>query len=125
MEDTFYELAKEEDKPCVIICDRGVMDGRGFSDPKVWNALMEESGLNTVQMLNRYDAVLHLVTAAEGAEEFFDYNNEARYTSPEESRVADKALLKAWNGHSQHFIIDNMRPGGFDAKMKWSIDCIL
>jgi Tfp pilus assembly protein PilE len=34
----------------------------------------------------RYEAVIHLVTAAQGAEEFFtNQNNEARYESIEEA----------------------------------------
>ena len=31
----------------------------------------------------RYDAVLHMVTAAQGAEEFYNFSNEARYENVE------------------------------------------
>jgi chromosome condensin MukBEF complex kleisin-like MukF subunit len=35
---------------------------------------------------NRYEAVIHLVTAADGAEKFYDsLSNEARYETPEEA----------------------------------------
>jgi hypothetical protein len=83
VEDIFYDLAREEDKPCVIICDRGVLDNKAYMDEKVWKAIMQETGWNTVHMLNRYDAVIHLVTAADGAEEFYSLSNEARSESPE------------------------------------------
>ena len=37
-------------------------------------------GLNNVQIRdNRYDAVLHLVTAADGAQNYYNLNNAARY----------------------------------------------
>jgi hypothetical protein len=86
---------------------------------------MEETGLNTIHMFDRYDSVVHLVTAAEGAEKFYDLKNAARTETPEQARQVDRSLIKAWEGHQQHFIIDNMHEGGFDAKMKSSANAIL
>lgn len=78
LEDLFYEIASEQEKPAVIICDRGLLDNRAYCDPKVWNALLEELGMNMVQLRDkRYDAVVHLVTAADGAEKFYNLANEA------------------------------------------------
>jgi hypothetical protein len=34
-------------------------------------------------------------------------------------------MINSWKGHSNHFIVDNKHEGGFDAKMKKSMDCIL
>ncbi|MBK8156746.1 MAG: hypothetical protein IPK55_12480 [Streptococcus sp.] len=73
----------------------------------------------------RYDAVVHLVTAAEGAEQFYNLANEARSETPEVARMLDKKTIKAWEGHQNHFIIDNKREGGFNAKMRWSVDVIM
>jgi hypothetical protein len=44
---------------------------------------MDDLGVSTVQLRdNRYDAVLHMVTAADGAEEFYaTVTGEARYES--------------------------------------------
>lgn len=43
---------------------------------------MDELNMTTVMLRdNRYDAVLHLVTAADGAEEFYG-KIEARYETP-------------------------------------------
>ena len=43
--------------------------------------MLDEVGLNTVTLRDkRYDAVLHMVTAANGAEEFYDLeSNHARW----------------------------------------------
>ena len=42
---------------------------------------------------NRYDGVLHMVTAADGAEQFYAaLSNEARYESVEEATEKDKKL---------------------------------
>lgn len=61
--------------------DRGVMDPKGYMDDNTWQAVLDESGWNAVYLRDkRYDAVIHLVTAADGAEKFYTLeNNVARY----------------------------------------------
>lgn len=60
-------------------------------DEEDWQALLDDLGTNHVQLRDyRYDAVLHLVTAAQGAEKFYTgVNNEARYESLDEARDKD------------------------------------
>lgn len=36
LEDVFVELALYKDQPTIILCDRGVMDGQAYTEPKVW-----------------------------------------------------------------------------------------
>jgi hypothetical protein len=48
-----------------------------------------------------------MVTAAEGAEEFYDFSNEARYENVEEARAKDKRLQQAYLGHHRFFMVDN------------------
>jgi hypothetical protein len=56
----------------------------------------------------RYEAVIHLETAANGAEKFYTgENNQARYESAEEARSLDRKLQDAWTGHPSFFVIDN------------------
>jgi hypothetical protein len=48
-----------------------VLDGYAFTDEQTWQTVLEENGFNINQLRdNRYDAVLHMVTAAEGAPEY-------------------------------------------------------
>jgi hypothetical protein len=63
------------------------MDGSAYTDENVWQAILDETGWSTMQLRDRrYEAVIHLVTAAQGATEFFtNQNNEARYESIEEA----------------------------------------
>lgn len=70
---------------------------------------MDDSNLN-LNMLrdNRYDAVMHMVTAADGAQEFYDsISNEARYESVEEAIDKDKKIREAYMGHKRWVMIDN------------------
>jgi hypothetical protein len=46
---------------------------------ELWSQIMDEQHFEQSIKDKRYDAVIHMVTAAEGAEEFYDFGNEARY----------------------------------------------
>ena len=57
------------------------MDGRAYCDETTWQAIVDEMGLHVVQLRDkRYNAVIHLVTAADGAEKFYtNESNEVRH----------------------------------------------
>lgn len=111
LEQSFTELAMIicEDVETVILIDRGLMDGSAYVDRASWLGLMDELGVSIVQLRdNRYDAVLHLVTAADGAERFYDNTtNSARYESIEEARIKDVKLRNAYMTHPKWYLIDN------------------
>jgi len=51
-----------------------------------------------------------MVTAADGAEKFYTFeNNVARYESLEEAVKLDKRLINAWVGHPNFSIIENLK----------------
>ena len=110
LEDIFLETALESDTATVILCDRGVMDGQAYTTQEVWQALLDETHWSTIQLRDRrYEAVIHMVTAADGAPVFYtDMNNEARYETVEEAIVLDKKLINSWVGHPQFTIVDNL-----------------
>ena len=65
LEDNFFQIAMASDYHTIIICDRGVMDGSAYTDENVWQAILDETGWTTMQLRDRrYEAVIHLVTAA-------------------------------------------------------------
>jgi len=72
-----------------------------YTDDNVWQALLDETGWATNKLRDRrYEAVIHMVTAADGAERFYTgENNEARYETVDEARKLDKKLKNAWTGH--------------------------
>lgn len=80
LEETFIELAMLAKQDAVILTDRGLMDGSAYMKPEAWQTLMDEKGWNEVILRDRrYDAVIHLVTAANGAAEFYNLGNPSRY----------------------------------------------
>lgn len=36
LEDHFFKIAMSSQKRCVIICDRGIMDGSAYCDDNIW-----------------------------------------------------------------------------------------
>lgn len=89
------------------------MDGAAYTDENVWQAILDETGWSTIQLRDRrYEAVIHLMTAAEGAESFFlAENNNPRADNIEEAREIDRRLIAAWVGHPQFSIIKNKKKG--------------
>ena len=109
----------------IVFYDRGIMDSCAYVDKEtVFKSMLEKRGLTFADVYSRYDAVLHLVTAADGAEEFYQWNdptkddvgnNAARSESPEEARIKDKKTLNAWIGHPHLRVFDNSTD--FDGKI--------
>ena len=70
LEDNFMSVAQAAGVKSVILCDRGLMDGSAYMDAQSWREQLERLNLSEVMIRDsRYDAVFHLTTAADGAEE--------------------------------------------------------
>jgi len=125
-ENLYDELVKyyPEDK-LIIIYDRGLADACAYVDKKLFENMLKKRNMTFSDMYSHYDAVIHLVTTADGAEEFYQWNdpskedtgnNAARYESPEEARISDKKTLDAWIGHQHLRVVDNTTD--FEGKIK-------
>jgi hypothetical protein len=72
--------------------------------------------LNTVILRDRrYDAVIHMVTAADGASEFYNLDNPSRYEKDlETAKEVDQHLRNAWHAHPYWILIENKGSNSFD-----------
>ena len=101
----------------LIVCDRGMLDSKAYVSKEDFEKILQKKSLKEMEILNSYDAVFHLVTAADGAEEFYTLaNNKARTETPEQAIELDRKTMSAWTGHPHLRIIDNS--SDFDTKMK-------
>jgi len=124
LEDKVMRLAETCTEPCVIVCDRGAMDISAYISPEMWGELTASCGTSSEELLNggRYDAVLHLVSAADGAEKYYTTaNNAQRYEKADEAGLAiarslDKKIIQAWTGHPHLRVINNGED--FERKMQ-------
>lgn len=116
-EKLYEETAKKSNfDKILLVCDRGVIDGKAFTKPELYKKIIQDTGFSEIELRDSYDAVFHMLTAAKGAEEFYTLeNNAARTETAEQAREADDKLIQAWAGHPHFRIIDNST--GFEEKM--------
>ena len=88
----------------IVLYDRGFMDNMAYMHPEAIKRLVAETGYEMDRMRDdRYDLVIHMMTAARGAEQFYTLaNNQARTEGLEEARKVDEAIQHIWNGHPNH-----------------------
>lgn len=120
LEDIYSELALLNKKKVCVLCDRGVMDGSAYLSADQWNTLITEWDIDVVRMRDRrYDLVIHLVTAADGAEDHYNtQNNEARVEDLQMAIDLDRKIQRAWMAHQAFVIIDNKCEAGFNKKIE-------
>lgn len=117
-EDVYLQAARTmpSDK-VLIVCDRGILDNRAYMTAEDFSTVCEAVDMSEIELRERYDAVFHLITAANGAEAFYTTaNNQARRESPDEAMELDNKLISAWTGHHHMRIIDNTTD--FEGKMQ-------
>ncbi len=101
----------------LIVCDRGMLDNKAYMSQEAFVNTLKELNLNEIEIRDNYDAVFHLVTAADGAEEFYTTeNNSARTETSEQAIILDRKLLSSWTGHPHFRVIDNST--AFENKIK-------
>ena len=80
MERSFTKIAGSTGRPTILVCDRGAMDNKGYISPEGWEKTLtyvdKKDGTAQVTedyLLGRYDVVIHMTTAADGAEQFYKW----------------------------------------------------
>lgn len=91
----------------LIIYDRAVLDDKAYISDEQFEKTLAHFGKTEQELIAGYDAVLHLVTCAKGAEYAYNFGNAARYESVEDARALDDRTLRAWSTHPNVHIIDN------------------
>jgi len=123
LEGIFRGVADAAGVPAVVLCDRGVMDNRAYMDEPMFLRLLKRVGMSVPELRDaRYDAVVHLVTAANGAEPHYVCDTE-RKESPAEARALDEATRDAWVGHPHLHVVDNST--GFEEKKQRVLKAVL
>lgn len=109
MEDRLERIALQSRRPSLIVCDRGTMDIRAYMRREMWDGLLAAMDKTVVELRDaRYSAVIHLATAAKGAEKFYTLaNNAARSETPEQARDIDDRLMTVWTGHPHLRVVGN------------------
>mmetsp|Transcript_44363 Transcript_44363/g.88679 ORF Transcript_44363/g.88679 Transcript_44363/m.88679 type:complete len:122 (+) Transcript_44363:666-1031(+) len=83
-------------------------------------------------ILRRYDSVVHLVTAADGAEAYYKRgqvqddsgHSVFRKETPDEAVALDRRLQQCWASHPCHVVVNN-DASGFEGKLRRATDVVL
>ena len=110
--------------PAVLLCDRGAMDGLAYMDQANFEGILHSQGKRVCDVREgRYNAVFHMVTAAEGAEAFYSLdNNVARSETAEQARELDSKTQRCWAGHPHLVVLDNSTD--FEGKLQRLVEGI-
>lgn len=121
-EDCFRRMAEKAGKPAIVVYDGGVMDIAAYMGKEMWEKLMDSVEENEVDLRDRrYDAVLHLCTAAKGAEQFYTCQNiSSRTEGIELAKALDDKIIVAWTGHPHLRVIPSK--DSFEDKINTVID---
>jgi predicted ATPase len=123
MEEAAVRIATATSSAVVILSDRGTMDASAYMPDGQWEALLALAGWTVPGLCeDRYDAVIHLVTAADGAEGYYQTNS-IRTETPAEARTLDRRVLKAWSRHPRLRVIDNQTD--FAAKLDRTVAALM
>jgi CYTH domain-containing protein/predicted ATPase len=102
----------------IVLADRGAIEGEAYlgGNKELFAQTADQYGWQPGQLCEgRYHAAIHLVTAAEGAEQYYSRKNPARYETPEEARAVDALIANSWLRHPHFRMIDNST--GFRLKL--------
>lgn len=127
MENTFNVISTKNslvlNKKSVIVYDRGILDIKGYVTDSMWIEILKNLNITEEEILQRYDLVCHLKSAAIGAENFFSCEtNATRTESLDEAKALDTKTFNCWNKHHNIHVIDNVL--SFDLKMKKCVDLV-
>ncbi|KAI6240719.1 CYTH-like domain-containing protein [Aphelenchoides fujianensis] len=115
----FTQAAMVSDRNVLVICDRGAMDPSAYMGQEGWEKILDELKLTPFELReNRYNQVVHMVTAADGAQGFYTVaNNRARSEGIREALEQDRSTRNAWIGHPYVDVVDNSDVCKFDDKI--------
>ena len=102
--------ALEQHEGCVIICHRGSLDPLAYWLDRGWSEeeFFGYTGTTRVEHYARYHAVIHLVTAADGATSHYTRWPEAdRVETVDEAVRLDRLLQQVWRAHPRYYRVDN------------------
>ena len=102
------KAAKAVPEPNVLVVyDRALLDDKAYITDDEFEQVVAKFGLTTEAILAKYDAVIHLVTCAKGAEFAYNLGNAARTESLDSAVEMDDKTLRAWSAHPNLKIVDN------------------
>ncbi len=91
----------------VMICDRGLIDGKAYlNNEDDFDEILKNNNISYINALDSYDLVINLITIADCNKELYNFDNEARFETPEEAIKTDRKTSNAWALHRNLKIVN-------------------
>jgi predicted ATPase len=113
------EVMGDQHNAAIVLCDRGTIDGLAYwpgSEEDFWSSLMASRD----EEFGRYDAVIHLRTPP--AHIGYNHQNPLRSESAAAAALIDERLLRVWERHPRHFVVESSR--SFFEKVRHVLDIL-
>lgn len=91
----------------VVVYDRGILDQFAYVSKEYMIELLKKNNMAIEDVTERYDAIIHMVTAAKGTDVYTTENNAARRESAEEAILVDEKTLEGNMMHHNLHVVDN------------------
>ncbi|CAL4118767.1 unnamed protein product, partial [Meganyctiphanes norvegica] len=119
-----YCLLESISTSCLFLCSGDLKRLLSVISPERWEAIMRKNGWNPVDLRDtRYNQIIHMVSAAVGAEAFYSIEDHAcRSESVDLAKMLDHKAAEAWVGHPYFDVIDNSTE--FDTKIRRCINAV-
>lgn len=101
------DFAKMEtnQRKTIILYDRATIDNRAYLDSqKDFDMLLTNNNVSELELINKYDLVIHLVSLAATNKEMY-VNDDERTESPEEALEKERKTANAWALHRNMKIV--------------------
>jgi predicted ATPase len=96
------ELQTNRDDKSIIICDRGLLDGKVYTSSEEYDIILQKLNKCEALILKTYGIVLHLTSMCCKDIDFF---NQQRPYAMENGLSLEHDLRKIWQGNPNHHII--------------------
>jgi len=118
-ERSFLKIAESSGRPSCLIVDRGSLDPKAYIDSETWETVVKHTAFDEQYLLDRYDLVLHFVTAADGDADHWVFDGQTKA----QALVDDRRLQECYKNHHHHVILGN--ENGLAEKFKEGFNEIL
>jgi len=105
-EEIFTKSCEQLNKDVVVVFDRGVLDGKAYLADEEYEQILDELNLDENELINFYDAVIFLDSAAMSNDNIYSTsNNPARNETAKEARKINIRTQEVWNKHKLFTVI--------------------
>ena len=110
-----------EGKTEVLLCDRGLLDGKAYIDNDSFKKILDNTNLDEISIMNTYDTALYFRSISYELPELFIQKR--IYESPSKGQLRDEQCRRIWNSKISQNSYNNL--DGLTTKQKLALSSLL